>query len=261
MQLLSLGLRIPSLTTARASSAWSPADLGASLALWLDAADASTITLQGGGGSGPGGSDHVSQWDDKSGNGIDFSQASAAFQPNYTPAGIGGKPSLTFTGQQSLTNASWTLPSDNRSVFVVAHPTTTSRTSSYIIDIELGRHLFLGNGQVFSGTFEPTADPISTLVERVYGFVTGPSNLFVYSDGNLLSSSGAASSVAVGGSIAIGSRFSETISFYQGEISEIVFVNGAIATDNRQKLEGYLAHKWGLTANLPNGHPYKASAP
>jgi hypothetical protein len=30
---------------------------------------------------------------------------------------------------------------------------------------------------------------------------------------------------------------------------------------NRQKLEGYLAHKWGLTANLPGGHPYKTVGP
>jgi len=30
---------------------------------------------------------------------------------------------------------------------------------------------------------------------------------------------------------------------------------------DRQKLEGYLAHKWGLQANLPADHPYKAAAP
>jgi hypothetical protein len=29
----------------------------------------------------------------------------------------------------------------------------------------------------------------------------------------------------------------------------------------RQLVEGYFAHKWGLTANLPNGHPYKSGAP
>jgi hypothetical protein len=29
----------------------------------------------------------------------------------------------------------------------------------------------------------------------------------------------------------------------------------------RNKLEGYLAHKWGLTANLPSDHPYKTNAP
>tara|TARA_B100000424_G_scaffold181773_1_gene140655 strand:- start:530 stop:754 length:225 start_codon:yes stop_codon:yes gene_type:complete len=28
-----------------------------------------------------------------------------------------------------------------------------------------------------------------------------------------------------------------------------------------EKAEGYLAHKWGLTGNLPVTHPYKSSAP
>jgi hypothetical protein len=28
-----------------------------------------------------------------------------------------------------------------------------------------------------------------------------------------------------------------------------------------EKAEGYLAHKWGLTSNLPVSHPYKNTAP
>lgn len=34
-----------------------------------------------------------------------------------------------------------------------------------------------------------------------------------------------------------------------------------VTDDDRQKLEGYLAHKHGLDANLPSGHPYKSSPP
>ena len=34
-----------------------------------------------------------------------------------------------------------------------------------------------------------------------------------------------------------------------------------LSTGNRQKLEGYLAHKSGLTANLPADHPYKTTPP
>ena len=32
-------------------------------------------------------------------------------------------------------------------------------------------------------------------------------------------------------------------------------------SERRKKLEGYLAHKWGLTDNLPSGHPYKYEPP
>lgn len=41
---------------------------------------------------------------------------------------------------------------------------------------------------------------------------------------------------------------------------EFVFAQSIDAT-LRQKAEGHLAHKWGLTANLPVGHPYKTTAP
>ena len=34
-----------------------------------------------------------------------------------------------------------------------------------------------------------------------------------------------------------------------------------IKDDEFDIVEGYLAHKWGLTARLPSDHPYKSSAP
>ncbi len=46
-----------------------------------------------------------------------------------------------------------------------------------------------------------------------------------------------------------------------GYIAELLIISGAVSTLNRQKIEGYLAHKWGLTANLPAGHPYKTVGP
>ena len=42
---------------------------------------------------------------------------------------------------------------------------------------------------------------------------------------------------------------------------EIIVLHSAPSTDTRQRIEGYLAHKWGLTANLPSDHPYKNVGP
>ena len=44
-------------------------------------------------------------------------------------------------------------------------------------------------------------------------------------------------------------------------LKRFVFLSGIQTEENRQKLEGYLAHKWALTAKLPAGHPYKTVAP
>lgn len=50
-------------------------------------------------------------------------------------------------------------------------------------------------------------------------------------------------------------------SMYGSVLSEIVLITGDIISGNRQKVEGYLAHKWGLTAGLDSGHPYKSTPP
>ena len=65
---------------------WSPVALGSALSLWLDAADASTITLNG---------STVSQWSDKSGNGRHLAQSSAALQPAYVTTAINSKPTVS----------------------------------------------------------------------------------------------------------------------------------------------------------------------
>jgi hypothetical protein len=52
-----------------------------------------------------------------------------------------------------------------------------------------------------------------------------------------------------------------TIAFLDGEIAEVIILDTAIADDHRYKIEGYLAHKWGLTASLPSGHPYADNPP
>lgn len=48
--------------------------------------------------------------------------------------------------------------------------------------------------------------------------------------------------------------------FPQGSVAEVLLLNN---TDNvvRQKVEGYLAHKWGIESQLGGSHPYKTSAP
>jgi hypothetical protein len=52
----------------------------------------------------------------------------------------------------------------------------------------------------------------------------------------------------------------------QGQMAEfftVASVPGTGGTDisDVEKAEGYLAHKWGLTGNLPVSHPYKNTAP
>jgi hypothetical protein len=47
----------------------------------------------------------------------------------------------------------------------------------------------------------------------------------------------------------------------ESKISELLFVKSAKEIEDRQRMEGYLAHMWGLVNELPPDHPYKVSSP
>ena len=61
----------------------------------------------------------------------------------------------------------------------------------------------------------------------------------------------------VASSINLGHNVVEQQSIH-GFIGEVVFYD---SLTDIQKVEGYLAHKWGLNGDLPTNHPYKNSAP
>ena len=47
----------------------------------------------------------------------------------------------------------------------------------------------------------------------------------------------------------------------KSRISEVLIYKDALPAVEMQKVEGYLAHKWGLTNRLSSGHPYASSVP
>lgn len=235
----------------RGPASWTPAALGSSLALWLDADDAATITLNG---------SNVSQWNDKSGNDRNATQPIAASQPTYSATSFNGKPTLTWDGIDDAMNLSMSLPATDLNLFAVLDPDVTAQ-NDYILDIGSVRRTFATSGQIFAGSWNPAAAPITTGGQRIYGFTTGPTNQIVYSDGTAVSTLAAVPAALVDGAVGLGNRFLGTAFGPVGDMSELVFVSGTLSDTDRQKLEGYLAWKWGLEANLPVGHPYKNIPP
>ena len=97
----------------RASGGFSPKNISG-LQLWLDAADSSTVTLNSG---------NVSEWLDKSGNGRNAAQTTAANQPAYTQNGLNGLPVLSGALPNSgnhfdMTINAWSYSAANTAMFV-----------------------------------------------------------------------------------------------------------------------------------------------
>jgi hypothetical protein len=61
----------------------------------------------------------------------------------------------------------------------------------------------------------------------------------------------------------VGWRFgvSNAGAYSNSHLGECIMVHGILPDSERQKFEGYLAHKWAFASKLPNDHPYKAAPP
>lgn len=246
---------------------WNPSMI--QTALWLDAADASTVTTVSGA---------VSQWNDKSGNGRNAAQSDAASRPTYATAAQNSRNALTFdNSNDKLTIAQSELfASGNADLAIFAAYKAKEPSSGYgsLFGNYPGNNFMLYFGGLAPylepwGVFNLVNVDISTdayVQNKNYliGLIRSSGSFTGWTDGSQNNTAANTASVYSGANTSsvwnIGSNSSG------GEVAgmdlyELICVNSAPSAANRQKLEGYLAHKWGLTANLPAGHPYKNYGP
>lgn len=239
---------------------WTPSQITTSL--WLDAADGATLTLSG---------SDVTQWDDKSGNNNDAT-APSGNEPQ-SGATFNGLTTISFNGSSEWFNLpDFTLGND-ATLFIVGKRDTSSGFQG-IITLYNGTSHFAslwgsggfptsymyygvanqeirGNTTLSNGTYYMT--------EIVRTFISGTDlDIDLYLNG----------SADGGGNAEIANLFTDSLigkdqynDWFDGNIGEIIVVNSAISSINRQKVEGYLAWKWGMEDDLPIGHPYKTVEP
>lgn len=227
---------------------WTPAQIAT--AAWWDASDVSTISDTGGA---------VDQWSDKSGNGRHFTQVTPTEKPTTGVATIGGLNALDFDNDDALLNSG--LPSES------------------LINFFLVRKVLDGSFLDFSGSSGSTfsyaarSNSPSTLIHKNFGAPTlyksgvvitpvtrGDVHSAFSDDTPYLVGFIGADTSSWADSLTLGFPFSPSFDTL-GQYGEILAISGALATETRQKIEGYLSHKWGLQNNLPTGHPYKSAAP
>lgn len=238
-------------------SGWTPALLGADLTLWLDASEASSITLNG---------STVAQWNDKSGNNRHATQPTAASQPTYTPSGLNGKPIITFPGDGNrgfVLASGVPIPRDMTSVSQgLGYLYSANTASERIAYFGLGPNLFWSTATGSPANLPiPGRDNTSTFIEQ---YTAQNNNWEVLLNGSVAASGTISVSWTNNNELTqIGLKWgaSTSIPSWTGIIAEIVWTNAVMSLADRQKLEGYLAWKWGLEADLPVAHPFKTIPP
>ena len=241
---------------------WRPDELGASLALWLDADDAATITLNG---------STVSQWDDKSGNGKHMVQATASAQPTYTTTlsahgrnVVGGDGTKFMDAANAFTGADSSMIVAGRINSISSYAGILGSSGSYG-NLSLVYNTSLNySGIGFGANRIPGASNVlgagNSGIEYLQHEKDASPSVTYIKNGGTISTGGAAGSTRGTG---VHKLFAYAISppYLDGEAWEAILIDGLPSTTDRQKLEGYLAWKWGLEADLPAGHPYKSTPP
>lgn len=260
------------LASAAAPVPWTPAQISSVLRVWLDADDASTITLNG---------LNVSQWRDKSGLGNHYSQVVSAFQMGYSTNRVNGRAAVEADvgGEYMSGAASTALNGSGMSVMVVAQQNASPPSSldrilvrdnslwvgSWFLDINSASRpntasVVFGDGSSWAlrGT---SATAYGTGTRLVGATVTAGGSATTYVDGTA-SAATSQSWANFTGAITLGHSGGGSQMFL-GPICEALIMVDVLSQSDREKLEGYLAHRWWASgANpLPGGHPYKSSPP
>lgn len=242
--------------------------------MWLDASDASTLFTDSS-CTTPATTDGVGIgcWQDKSGNNKNAIQVTASREPTLDLSAQNSLDAVWFDGTAAqktldITSADW-QPSgkftafivyfqDNADTLGVVFATYPSAVADFMITSTTytsNRYKYYDNTKWLSGSSHSAGDWMIDTFHR------DGTSMNLYQNGKIDATWNSLNSNSPGGA-RIGAYTDTAYSnLYHGHIAEIVWFADTLSSEDRLKMEGYLAHKWGRTLALDNGHPYKTNPP
>jgi hypothetical protein len=216
--------------------------------LWLDA-DAAYVTKDG--------SNNVSSWNDRSGHGYNFTQATAGVQPLWVASSINSLPALVGDGVgKFLQNTAVTWFPNQFTFTIVVRNDNGSANGSTFCDTQIGAPNFplssaSNLGSIFSGTTyyvqTSSSNPMHSPTDAAAHVITVSTDhtittgLNAWYDGvqgltNLDSSNA--------GQTGTGILFAGYAAYLKGAIAEVVAYNRILNSTDRGTVEGYLKTKY-----------------
>lgn len=269
---------IPGFFSAAASlrsgpSSWTPADTSTSL--WLDTSDPSARTIIGGA---------FSVIEDKSGAGNNFGQSATARRPALISGGLNGLDVAELDGENDGFEGSPDAVSVGRNVSELAlaflvRPDITNQdrriwnstvgnnqnNARLLIGFNSSGNWRVGGRRLDGGPYAENASVPATPGQWtifVACFDYAGATLTIRLNGEVKSSGpfDTPGSTSDTNSVraSYGSGLSAQAFHMAGRLAEAV---AAVHMADVEKIEGYMAHKWGLADLLAEGHPYKDERP
>ena len=243
---------------------------------WFDATDSKTVEFASG--------SNMSRWLDKSGlqNHMATNSSNQGNWPVYTQSTLNGRPVVTFSNAAMIGGYASPTSTTPHTIFVVARPSAINalhdlfQVSSFpdggTTGVGVNLAASYSSNKWFAGSLygERDGDPTSNTVastsrtDIVVATVWPGSNINTTVNGTtgldstLVTS--ALNTKANGAKTNMGAHWYPPDNyyreFYYGYIAEVLVFSKALTVADRQRIEGYLAWKWGLQSQLPALHPY-----
>jgi hypothetical protein len=234
---------------------WTPLQLGGALLLWLKGDD-----LSGNDG------DNIAAWNDASGNGRNFAQATEADKPNLEVAELNGMNVVRFNGATTevLTGPTLSGIATSASLFYVVKATTNDSGSGgpgmFGSAASANQYTF-GDGNLYNGDLSTARKTVGNPTPSVANWnilsIASAANDWKCRLGGTQLFTTATNTVGLSTAPDLGRSLTQ---WFTGDIAEVVLMSG-VDTTSRDLVEGYAAHKWGIAAVLDAGHPYRLAAP
>lgn len=229
---------------------WTPKETGSALKLWLTA---DTGITQAGG--------VVSQWDDQSGNGNNFTASSTA-QPAFSSsdAAFGSRPVLTWDGSNDVMTGpalSAFVANNAYTVFAVVN-VTTIHTST--VNFELNDAIVGESGGLFAlylrstptigiynwdGNRDTAATSISTATTFIVTARHASGSLGIRINEGSETTAASGNTTGLTGTVTLGK--SSSTQFYGGKISEVIILNSWPGEVVAHTCRQYLSDKYRVT--------------
>ena len=229
------------------------------LQVWLDGADSSRVITSG---------STVTSWNDKSGNGFNMNQLPSTCTNPIRGTPINGSNTVYFdeaAGLQmaaqlsNVTNFYWVgrnAASANGCYFMLGDPDQYDwHPDQYPGGLVLNAQYGCNGIRAASPASIITSDSTATYA-NTFSNLRWPSTAPVVS---LISAAGITGSTTRYRGICFDRNIANR--GWCGDLGEVLIYSNALTLSQHQQVEGYLAWKWGLQANLPVSHPYKSAGP
>lgn len=245
---------------------WTPSDI--STFAWFDPSDESTIVESGG---------FVSQLDDKSGNNNHVDMSYGGYQPQTGTRQLNGLNVLDVTGGLKYLRNQADLPALFNGSPAQFDMTTVFKNDAAVYPQYY--HETQGNGSMESLRLGVSSTSLSGSLRGVggqYTYFSLPHDLDTEVKTTNCACDGSAMyhrvdagiplvespvvSTSIMDTFQLGSH-RYTSQDLEGVVAEVIVLSTKADDTVRQKIEGYLAWKWGTVDKLPVGHPYKDAPP